>query len=343
MDIHIFNPETDYALSCPGDNYNPPASVVRLRKDMALFPASYARRNDAIVLVDNIDEDILKQSPYHGIAEQKRLSIVKLNDLGQFLKERNLSPEEVNFLNYENDRILPWGWNLSLRKLLLGCGVPSSMLKSCADIAEIRRLAHRRTIIPFQREMARRLPGLNIIEAREFIDEEKAIDFAEENPGAYFKMPWSSSGRGVICAQGMSAKKLREWIHGAITRQGCVIGEHGYDRIADFATEWICANGNARFVGLSWFSTSAKGHYLHNELLSHEEIDENIRLASPLWSHNIIDTQREALNSVIAPYYNGPLGIDMLTDKDGSINPCVEINLRMTMGMATILRNQQTL
>ena len=31
--------------------------------------------------------------------------------------------------------------------------------------------------------------------------------------------------------------------------------------------------------------------------------------------------------------YVGPVGIDMLADKDGRVNPCVEINLRHTMGM----------
>ena len=331
MDIHIFNPETDYALSCPGDAYNPPASVVRLRKEMALFPATYARRGDAVVVVDSPDKEALRKSPHYGAALQKELSILRLDELGQFLEGGGINLGDVH--------LLPWGWNLSLRSLLLRHGVPSSLLKNEDEIAEIRRLAHRRTTIPFQRELARLLPSLNIMEARELATEEEAMAFAEENPGAYFKMPWSSSGRGVVCASRMSVQKLREWIHGAISRQGSVIGEHGYDRTADFATEWVCSGGFARFAGLSWFSTSSNGNYLRNAPLSQPEIDANIRKASPSWGHDIINAQREALDSLIAPYYNGPLGIDMLADKDGRINPCVEINIRMTMGMATILGN----
>lgn len=331
MDIHIFNPETDYALGCPADSYNPPASVVKLRKEMALFPATFAHCNDTIVVIDNLDEKMLKESPCYGIVCQKGLPIISLNELSHFFKRNGLNPESL--------RILPWGWNLSLRKLLIRHGVPSTFLKSEGEIEAIRRLAHRRTTIPLQREMARMLPNLGIIEAREFSNVDEAVSFAQENPGAYFKMPWSSSGRGVICSVGMNMTKLREWLHGSITRQGCVIGEHGYDRTADFATEWICSNGKARFVGLSWFSTSSNGHYLGNQSLSQEQIDCNIRGVSHLWGKDIIDAQREALNLVIAPYYNGPLGIDMLADTDGLINPCVEINLRMTMGMATILGN----
>ena len=44
------------------------------------------------------------------------------------------------------------------------------------------------------------------------------------------------------------------------------------------------------------------------------------------------------VNTVIAPYYEGPLGVDLLLGRHNGeevINPCVEVNLRMTMGMVT--------
>ena len=46
-----------------------------------------------------------------------------------------------------------------------------------------------------------------------------------------------------------------------------------------------------------------------------------------------------AIDDLIAPHYDGPVGIDMMLywDENGRIalNPCVEVNLRMTMGMVT--------
>ena len=46
-----------------------------------------------------------------------------------------------------------------------------------------------------------------------------------------------------------------------------------------------------------------------------------------------------AIDELIAPHYDGPVGIDMMFywDENGKIalNPCVEVNLRMTMGMVT--------
>jgi hypothetical protein len=53
----------------------------------------------------------------------------------------------------------------------------------------------------------------------------------------------------------------------------------------------------------------------------------------------VIDQVLMAIDDLIAPHYNGYLGIDMMLywDENGKIalNPCVEVNLRMTMGMVT--------
>ena len=46
----------------------------------------------------------------------------------------------------------------------------------------------------------------------------------------------------------------------------------------------------------------------------------------------------DALTKVVAAHYSGPAGVDMLTYRDSSggvaIAPCIEVNLRMTMGFA---------
>ena len=331
MRVHIFNPETDYALGCIGGNYIPPATVVRLRKSMALFPSTYAKPGDAILLLDNISEDELSESSYIDMARSKCLQIVSLG---------NGFNELMNILDISSERrieISPWGWNHTLRNLLLRHGFPADLLKSELEIENIRTLAHRRTTISFLKELSRLMPDLDIKIPQEFLNVEEALGFGNDNPGSYFKMPWSSSGRGVICSAGMSRQKLREWLSGAIAKQGSVMGEHGYDRAADFATEWCCKDGNARFVGYSWFDTESSGRYIGNQHLSQEEIKTNIKGVAPQFSDEIILAQKDVIERVIAPHYDGPMGIDMLADREGRINPCVEINLRMTMGMATIL------
>ncbi len=331
--MHVFNPETDYANGCGGGNYNPPASVVQLRKSMALFPATYAYNGDTILLLDNLTEEELHGLQYYDTVIKKDIRII---DSGSGLK-RILDTAGGN--PDEKIEILPWGWNHTLRNTLLRHGMPAKLMKAPAEIETIRNLSHRRTTIPFTREIARLSPSINFRIPKEFNNLDEALTYAYENPGCYFKMPWSSSGRGVICATGISEQKLQEWLKGAIAKQGSVMGEYGYDRVADFATEWICSDGEIEFVGLSWFDTNDNGKFLGNQHLSQEEIRKRIEAVSPHFNDKLIEAQKETIGKLIAPHYNGPLGIDMLADKQGNINPCVEINLRMTMGMATILGN----
>lgn len=334
MRVHIFNPETDYALGCTGGNYNPPASVARLRKSMALFPATYAQPGDAILLLDDLSESELKDSAFYEPARNKGIQIIELKSLK--------NKDDSSCRNHDMDlEFLPWGWNLTLRNLLLRNGISSLLLKNEQEIEKIRDLAHRRTTIPFLTEMSGILPELDIKIPKEFTDVDEAMRFADENSGCYLKMPWSSSGRGVICTAGMSRQKLTEWLRGAITKQGCVTGEHGYDRVTDFATEWKCEDGNATFIGYSWFDTSSNGKYLGNRYLSQIDILQKIQASIRTDINSLINAQKTVIEHLIAPFYEGPLGIDMLADKDGDVNPCVEINLRMTMGMATILSGME--
>ncbi|MBD5356417.1 MAG: hypothetical protein HDR88_05360 [Bacteroides sp.] len=332
--IHIYNPDTDYALAFMGKIYSPPASIIRLRRQGALFPATYAREDDVILLLDDFSPTELESSIHHPMAREKNIIIININKGFENAVATITAAYPLNDIE-----VCPWGWNLSLRNTLIRKGMPELLLKSELEIDRIRSLSHRRKTIPFQQELMALLPRLGVKIAMEFFNEEDVWRFAAQQPGAYFKMPWSSAGRGVVCRKNMTDLKFREWIHGAIIRQGSVLGEFGYDRAIDFATEWVCRKGEVIFIGLSLFHTSSNGTYISNRVLSQEEIFAVIKSHSPLWDWNVIEAQREVIKKLISPFYDGPLGIDMLADKKGSINPCVEINLRMTMGMATILAN----
>ena len=58
----------------------------------------------------------------------------------------------------------------------------------------------------------------------------------------------------------------------------------------------------------------------------------------------VVDHVLAALDVIIAPHYKGPLGVDMMIYRDGNkglaVNPCVEVNLRMTMGMVVAALGQ---
>lgn len=322
LTLHIFNPETDFALAVGEGPYTPPGSVLSLKQKMALLPSLYADDNDFILVPEdfqitgNVSKDFIRE------VERKDLSVIKPSEL----------PEHCSYISY----ILPWGWNHSLYRDLSSFGIPKSLLPSLEQIETIRNLSNRRTCIPFRKVIKDflNLPELDLGEELTTIGMVK--EYLSRNPYSYFKYPWSSSGRGVVSSTHISEKGLLEWAWGSIRRQGSIMAEKGWDRKLDFASEWICRDGKPIFLGLSVFNTSPRGKYGGNVKAGEEELSGIIKANAPEWNRGYLEAQKEALARLIAPHYSGPVGIDMLCDTNGKINPCVEINLRMTMGHVVI-------
>ena len=61
---------------------------------------------------------------------------------------------------------------------------------------------------------------------------------------------------------------------------------------------------DVRFIGLSVFSTSKDGRYKGNLKLSQDALNNIISEACEDWSPEIIEAQRDALSSLIAPHYS---------------------------------------
>ena len=305
MTVHIFNPESDYALALGKKNYSPPSQLISLRKSMSLFPAIFASSNDVVLIIDDIDDKQLQESPYFEISVKKNVGIIRLNQVADFISQYNSADNNL--------KIQPWGWNHTIKRILMNAGVDQKYLKTDDQIDKIRELSHRRTTIPFQSLLSKKLRDINIIPAKEFYSTADAIDFLESNPGAYFKAPWSSSGRGIINTAEMKSHEITAWISGCIKRQGSVMGEIGKHRSIDFATEWYCKDGKSRFLGLSLFKTSPEGRYKGNVKGSQDFLWQEISRYTNLWNQNVIDAQKNAIESIISPFYDGPVGIDMFS------------------------------
>lgn len=323
MIVHIFNPETDFALGDGRPHYTPPVSVVKLRRSMALFPAVYAKPGDAVLTLDALDDGEVDDSPYRGIFHTKNLTLLSLDNVGNLMKDI--------------EGFSPWGWNLSLKRVLLEAGVSPLMLPSDEDLLALRELSHRRSTILFHNSARsishRQFTPLPI----ELQTEDDVASFWKNNPDCWMKAPWSSSGRGILHTDGLEERHVRQWARGIIRRQGSVMAEINRGNSIDFATEWLVEPGNIAFSGLSVFATSSRGKYHGNVNKPQKELRELIESHTDDDLSDIINMQREVIAEITAGKYSGPLGIDMLVDGYGHINPCVEMNFRMTMGIATIL------
>ena len=357
--IFIFNPETDYALALGRTHYNPPAKIVALRKQLQLIQVHIAKRGDIIIVSDDFSPAAYPDKTHIELVEEKGIRLIKLGKLTESISTSRQNASEMSCSGESDFIIRPWGWNHSLRRQLLDTHIDERLLKTNEEIDTLRQLSHRRTTIPFQQHLQKLLPHMEIPVAKELFTVEEAMDYTSSQGTVFFKAPWSSSGRGIIrydtfatdpnepthfivqkprknMSGVLTEQKLREWLGGFIRKQGSVMGEHAFSRVADFATEWMINDGEVDFLGLSLFNTSAEGRYLGNRNISQTDIDRTLKRLTPLWTYDVIEAQRQALIDIIAPGYSGPAGIDMLIATDGTLNPCVEINLRYTMGMIAL-------
>ena len=110
------------------------------------------------------------------------------------------------------------------------------------------------------------------------------------------------------------------------------------DKVLDFAMEFFVHTDHVvDFLGYSVFQTGESGVYGYNYVESQEELLRRINVDETLLQQ-LIAYHKEHLAKTA---YHGPVGIDMLKTADGSIHPCLEINLRLNMGILALLLHEQ--
>ena len=316
--LHIFNPEHDIALAANLSNFTSPHAGRQLRHDLGYLPAIWANADD-YVLVDDEEEAQtafmrLVHRPFDGFVDKRALAKLAI------------------------DRVEPWGWDLALRAFLLRYGVPSAVVPSEAEIAVVRDLSHRKTAVGLLRSFAMEgIVGESVV-----LETPEAVALQAERWGrVVVKAPWSSSGRGLRFIDGILDDSQMRWLRNVLMRQGSVVVEPHYDKVKDFAMEFESdGSGSVTCLGLSLFHT-VNGAYTGNIIASEAEKREII---NRYVSIDLIDAVREhlcqTLGRVFQGRYRGPFGVDMMvvtkkgaTDADRFLlHPCVEINLRRTMG-----------
>jgi hypothetical protein len=224
---------------------------------------------------------------------------------------------------------------MALRAALIRYGVSPEACASEAEITDVRKYSHRR----YAAEVLRLLDWNPPAEVSSVEAVEQCLS---ASPRLVVKAPWSSSGRGVRFIGGELSDYQRGWLRNIIAQQGSVMVEPFYPKVKDFGMEFeALPDGQIRYVGLSLFDTR-NGAYTGNVIASEEDKMEMISRYIPI---SLIDFVRvkimDVLGQVIGRHYVGPFGVDMMVlsipDNQGFlIHPCVEINLRRTMGHVAI-------
>lgn len=234
----------------------------------------------------------------------------------------------------------PWGWDWDTRRYIHEeYEIKMSQLPTDEELAKIRELSSRKTTITLL-EKLKAMTGDENFPTPEYLQtEEETASFVVRHKDCVLKTPWSSSGRGLMRSN-VPQQSLKRHVSATIQRMGGIMGEPWIkDKVQDFAMLFFVSDHEVRFIGYSLFdndgTTYRQGHLLSNEkIVSHLGVD-------PIVLTQICNSYVTILTDLFSPFFGKPwqlgfIGIDMMTyreDDHFKISPCVEMNLRCTMGV----------
>lgn len=304
MNIWFFNPENDLCLANGDTNFMPPASARKMADDLALLPLCWSSAHDKVITGHEVAIEI----PEHA-------------------------------------ELRPWGWSAWIVARMIRWGIPENRLPSVTQLEKIRMLSHRSLTIEILGLLgsSMSLRGLKLPDLPlELRNEQEVFELLERCPEIVLKTPWSSSGKGLCWCNATSSLNIGRWIISPLRKMGSLMAEKIYDKIADFAMGFeIDSNDKTCFVGYSLFDTDARGAYASNKLWSNDMIKEYL---SGYVSQEDLDLIQVEMSSllirILKGHYRGYVGVDMMIYRSQGvfhIHPCVEVNLRMTMGIVARL------
>ena len=325
MQIHFFNPDHDIALALNQRRFATPHVGRQMRSDLGYIPALWAEDGDVVVVEDIDAAELLYKR--HKLTSRASVEFVTTEQL-------------ENTVSGDGYRFAPWGWNKSIRSTFLDAKIPKTMLPSEQQLDSIRMLSNRALAVKLLSSMKgmQGVIGLSAV----CNSSEEVKEALKLHKDIVVKASWSSSGRGVryISIDDGPNENVQKWINNTLEKQGSIIVEKKCRKIQDFAMEFQAkADGKVVYDGLSLFTTK-NGAYTGNILLPEDEKEEYLhRYLSPTLLDEVKKQIETFLTKEINGAYTGPLGVDMMICspwKEGTfdvvLNPCIEINMRRTMG-----------
>lgn len=246
---------------------------------------------------------------------------------------------------WEDTRFVgPWGWSLATKRRYERMGVSPAELPSDEWLAEVRRLSSREFACGYIKALLQEVKDERLLghDMAFFNGAPPSSVFANnshlQSLPLIFKSPWSSSGRGVFVSRS-SDEQTNARLQGFLNSQGGFLLDRFYEgKTLDFAMEFfIDHNHTVDFLGYSVFHAASNGTYGYNFVESQEDLMRRIDIDASLLQR-LTEYHKRHL-ALIA--YHGAVGIDMLKCADGRIHPCVEINLRMNMGILAMILHQR--
>lgn len=301
--LWLFYPQNDAALASGKANFTAPRAAALLQRSGELLPLWMCDIGDKVVC-DGVNESWFEKvtTDFHLLGDVWNHS------------DHHLRPT-------------PWGWSGVSRKVFERLGFTSAQLPSDAQLEAWRRLSHRRTCAELARKTAAHLSEEIYEPAIEIFNIDELSGLIGHWGEVVVKSPWSSSGRGVNFVNAMSSTAS---LVGLLRRQGSLLVERRVGSVFDFALLFNVNNGLTEFKGYSVFETD-RGNYRGNLVCDDTELEKIIASRVGLAALREVRGAICRELSQIARGYEGPVGVDMLCDREGKMH-IVESNFRYTMG-----------
>lgn len=234
-----------------------------------------------------------------------------------------------------------WGWDRSFVTWLREHNY--SGLPSDEQLQVIRQLSSRQTSVKLLKQLKLDLPEESFIGSSAFVTDVMQLDDYinqnNTNKGEFqyiLKEPLSGSGRGLRFVKGELTSHQRNWAQRCIREQDGVVIEPYYNKVIDFALEFTISEDTATLAGLSLFTTNENNVYSGNIIAPQNTLWERLYHYVPAYLfETLILRILPLITQTFVGNYLGPIGIDMMIvahEGEYKIHPCVEINVRRTMG-----------
>lgn len=334
--IYYFNPTCELAVSNGSFSYMPPLLLQNLESDLSILPFIFGTEKDFV---------ITENPPSHEFQTTLRKAGFNLPAFCRLTELESLPAGSFG-------TIIPWGWSpavhFKLKNLKEKCSAEFRNSVVFNWNAEHQLLYERSTSLDFLYKILDKNPPNWFIGADMCGIKVESCNEIEILLKKYselvLKAPVSSSGRGIqIIRNSKLNSSNRQWISGVLKQQKYLIAEPCLKRLLDLSFQFkIQDNSEVLYLGYSIFETNSNGQYkgtfIHPDLrfllpeVDFTELKEKIEITADI-------LQNALLESEYAKHYRGYLGVDALIFKHNHtwmIQPCIEVNCRINMGILSL-------
>jgi hypothetical protein len=330
--VYYFNPTCELAVANGSFSYQPPLLLQEMENDLSVLPFAFCSENDFVLTENPPSAEFLHRLKIAGFNLPRFCSLAELESLpdGSF------------------EAISPWGWSPAAHFKL------KNLKEKCTESSvfdwksEHKLLFERSTSLDLLTGLLDNNPPDWFIK-KEMIGKKvtncKEIDLLlEKHPRLVLKAPMSSSGRGIqIIRNAKLNTSNKQWISGVLKQQSYLVAEPYLEKLIDLSFQFrVLSDSKIEYLGFSVFETNSNGQYrgtlIHPDLkkiVPDENASEWMKMISV--AAEII---RNALEpSIYAHCHRGFLGVDAMIFKHQKcllMQPCIEINSRMNMGILTM-------